>query len=37
MKRKDRDERIYCSVVDYDQFRGFSVPNSMEKVIDFIK
>ncbi len=37
MKRKDRDERIYCSVMDYDQFTGFSVPNSMKHVIDFIK
>lgn len=37
MKRKDRDERIYCSVMNYDSFVGFSVPKSMEYIIDFIK
>lgn len=37
MKRKDRDDRIYCSTVNYDQFSGFSVPSSMGYIIDYIR
>jgi hypothetical protein len=35
--RKDRDNRIYCSVMNYDQFVGFSIPKNLEYIIDFIK
>ena len=34
--RKDRENRIYCSIVNYDEFQGISVPKDMEKLIDFV-
>ena len=37
MKRKDRDERIYCSVMNYDEFQGFSVPKNMMYLIEYIQ
>ena len=35
--KKNRDGRIFCSVMNYDEFQGFSIPKEMKHIVEYIQ